>query len=56
MRQATLWGNPETHLDVVRRLYVRRFNTHIGDELTLQQVRGMGNNCHSYMTLLTFTW
>jgi len=41
MRQATLWADRDAHLGVVRRMYVRRFNTRVSEDLTLQQVRGM---------------
>ncbi len=39
-RQALLWVDPEQHLRVVRAMYQMRFVEPLGDDLTLQQIRG----------------
>lgn len=40
LHQVTLWANPQTRLQVVRRLYQARFPEPLDDSLTLQQIRG----------------
>jgi CRISPR-associated protein Cas1 len=40
MRQARLWANPSSRLEVVRTLYAIRFPEPLEPELTLQQIRG----------------
>jgi CRISPR-associated protein Cas1 len=40
LRQAKLWANPSTRLDVVKRLYQKRFPEPLDDWLNLQQIRG----------------
>lgn len=39
-RQARIWANPDTHLQVVRRMYELRFGEQLPQDITLQQVRG----------------
>lgn len=39
--QASVWADENSRLDVVKRLYKMRFDQDLGDELTLQQIRGM---------------
>lgn len=40
MAQAVAWADPATHLDVVKRMYRMRFDEALGDDLTLEQIRG----------------
>lgn len=40
LRQARLWANPTTRLEVVMRMYRIRFKDPLPDGLTLQQIRG----------------
>ena len=40
LRQAQLWANPQRRLEVVRRLYQRRFPEPLDVSLTLRQIRG----------------
>ena len=39
-RQATLWADADQRIEVVKRMYRRRFEDHIDPGLTLQQLRG----------------
>jgi len=41
IHQARLWAETDLHMEVVRRMYTRRFTEKIPDHLTLQQIRGM---------------
>lgn len=41
LRQAELCMNPDTHLEVAKRMYLRRFGSITRDDYTLQQLRGM---------------
>jgi CRISPR-associated protein Cas1 len=41
LRQAELSCNPQTRLDVIRRMYQKRFPEPLKPELTLEQIRGM---------------
>lgn len=38
--QAMAWAIPERHVEVVRRMYTMRFDEHLPEELTIEQVRG----------------
>jgi len=38
--QAKLWANDNLHMEVIRRMYLRRFDVHISEDMTLQQIRG----------------
>lgn len=40
LAQATLWANPQTRLQVVRRMYELRFPDPLEPDLTLRQIRG----------------
>lgn len=40
LRQAKLWANPTTRLEVVMRMYHARFDEALPDGLTIQQIRG----------------
>ncbi len=40
LQQAALWADPDSRLQVVRRLYQARFPEPLDDSLTLQQIRG----------------
>lgn len=40
MRQAKLWANPHTHLEVVKRMYLMRFREKLPADITLEQLRG----------------
>lgn len=40
MRQALAWGNPQAHLEVVKRLYRMRFPEQLSPSLSLEQIRG----------------
>lgn len=40
LRQARLWADPKTHLEVVIRMYRMRFGEMLDESLTLQQIRG----------------
>jgi CRISPR-associated protein Cas1 len=40
LRQAKLWANPTTRLEVVMRMYHARFEEALPDGLTIQQIRG----------------
>jgi CRISP-associated protein Cas1 len=40
MRQAKLWANPNTHLEVVKRMYRMRFPEKLPPDITLEQLRG----------------
>jgi CRISPR-associated protein Cas1 len=39
-RQARIWGNPGTHMQVVRRMYELRFGEKLPEDIALQSVRG----------------
>ena len=41
LRQAELCVNPETRLEVAKRMYIRRFGSITNQDYTLQQLRGM---------------
>lgn len=41
LRQARLWADPGLHMKVVERMYRMRFDEELGENLTLQQLRGM---------------
>ncbi len=41
LRQAELCSNPETRLEVAKRMYIRRFGSISNPDYTLQQLRGM---------------
>lgn len=40
LRQATLWADPASHLEVVRQMYSMRFPDGLEEGLTLEQIRG----------------
>jgi CRISPR-associated protein Cas1 len=40
-RQAILWANETSHMEVVKRMYRMRFSEKLPPDLTLEQVRGM---------------
>lgn len=40
LRQATLWANMDSHLAVVRQMYLMRFPEGLEEGLTLEQIRG----------------
>ncbi|WP_337845680.1 type I-E CRISPR-associated endonuclease Cas1e [Thermus sp.] len=40
-RQAQAWANPRLHLEVVYRLYAKRFSDPLPQDLSLEQVRGL---------------
>jgi CRISPR-associated protein Cas1 len=40
LQQATLWANPSTHLEVVRKMYLMRFDDPLSEGLTIRQIRG----------------
>jgi CRISP-associated protein Cas1 len=40
LKQARLWANPTTHLEVVQRMYRMRFKEKLDPNLTLEQLRG----------------
>lgn len=41
LQQAKCWGDPLLHLQIVRKMYERRFNIKIPEAYTLQQLRGL---------------
>lgn len=40
LQQATIWANPESRLNIVRRMYEMRFPDPLEQGLTLRQIRG----------------
>jgi CRISP-associated protein Cas1 len=40
LAQASLWANPQSRLAVVTRMYRKRFDDELPDDLTIQQLRG----------------
>ncbi len=41
LHQAAQWANPDLHLEVVRKMYRRRFRPPPPEDMTLQQLRGL---------------
>ena len=41
LRQAELSSDPKRRLEVIRRMYQKRFSEPLGEDLTLEQIRGM---------------